>query len=300
MDIIDISIFLAIAETNSISRAAELMHFSQSTISYRLKNLEKEIGAPLFFRNRGNKTELTLYGEHFIPVAKRWQTVWQDTQTIKLLPSNALVVATVDSINTAILPNVYQAVSNGETPIKLRIMTHQSPEIYDLLEDQIADIGFVGIEQTRKNIETICTFRNKYYVVRYSDHPTAPRRVKPEELDPTFEIHHNWGSDFEQWHESLWGALTKYHVWLDTLSLLQYFLTDERYWTILTGPSLNLLLKTVRSVQIDELDTSAEVYRICYVIQNKKPKPSSIESLELFKSALMQHLHSQSDFSELV
>lgn len=291
MDVIDIKLFLTIVEANSITNAADIMHFSQSTVSYRLKNLEKELGTPLFYRNKGNRAELTSYGEQFVDIAKRWLAVWQDTQTLKLLPSATLVVATIDSISSTILPDVYKNVTLGSNPLKLRIMTHQSGEIYDLMENQIADIGFVSIEHQRKNVETVATFRQKYYVVRYSMHPTAPHKVSPAELDPSLEIHNNWGGNYEQWHEDIWGPLTKYHVWVDTVSLLPNFLTDEKYWTIMQESSLQQLLQTFRTVQIDELDLPEQQYRTCYIIKHTKPKPSSEKGLAIFERELYLKLN---------
>lgn len=290
MDIIDINLFLQIVESDSITNAAEEFHFSQSTVSYRLKNLERELGVPLFSRNRGNRAELTIYGEHFVPMARRWQAAWQDTQTLRLLPANSLTVATIDSINSSILPEVYRAVADGPEPVKLRILTQQSKEIYDLVENQIADIGFISVEHPRKNVVTAMEFSHKFYVVRYSDHPTAPRKVSPYELDPTLEIFNDWGGSYTQWHEEVWGPLTKYHVWCDTLSLLSDFLTDEKYWTILSEPSLQQLLKSFRSVQIDELDTPVEPMRTVQVIRHKHPKPTSIKGLTIFEQALRKEL----------
>ncbi len=293
MDNTDVKIFLAIVEMHSITGAANIIHFSQSTISYRLKNLEKELGVPLFYRNKGNRAELTPYGEHFVDIAKRWQSVWQDTQSLKLLPSNTIVVAAVDSISSSILRDVYRRVTSDARELKLRIMTYQSGEIYDLLENQIADIGFVSIEQQRKNVVTTMTFRQKYYVVRYSTHPTAPRKITPQELDPALEIHNDWGGSYEQWHEDVWGPLTKYHVWLDTVDLLSNFLidlTDEKYWAILQESSLQQLLKNFRSVQIDELELPIKHYRTCHIIKNVRPKSSSKYGLEIFERALYEKL----------
>lgn len=44
-------LFLAVAQTGSANRAARALGMSQPTLSRRLKELERYIGAPLFFRN---------------------------------------------------------------------------------------------------------------------------------------------------------------------------------------------------------------------------------------------------------
>ena len=53
MDRIDIELFLAIVKWKSITRVSEIKHFSQPTVSYRLKALEKELGVRPFYRQQG-------------------------------------------------------------------------------------------------------------------------------------------------------------------------------------------------------------------------------------------------------
>src|SRR6218665_988104 len=52
MDLKQIRAFLAIAETGSVTRAAELLHVVQPAISRQLKLLEEELGVTLFERDR--------------------------------------------------------------------------------------------------------------------------------------------------------------------------------------------------------------------------------------------------------
>lgn len=52
--------FLTIAQEESISRAAEVLHLTQPTLSRQIAQLEEELGAPLFVR--GRKTVLTEAG----------------------------------------------------------------------------------------------------------------------------------------------------------------------------------------------------------------------------------------------
>ncbi len=43
-------IFYTVAQTKSISKAAELLYVSQPAISYSIKTLETTLGGPLFYR----------------------------------------------------------------------------------------------------------------------------------------------------------------------------------------------------------------------------------------------------------
>jgi DNA-binding transcriptional LysR family regulator len=55
-------LFFAVAHTGSVNRAAQDLHMSQPTLSRRLKELERYVGAPLFFR-ASTGVKLTQEGE---------------------------------------------------------------------------------------------------------------------------------------------------------------------------------------------------------------------------------------------
>ena len=55
MNPLEIEAFLAITETRNLSKAADKLFVSQSTISSRLTNLESEIGSPLVNRRPRNQ-----------------------------------------------------------------------------------------------------------------------------------------------------------------------------------------------------------------------------------------------------
>ncbi len=61
--------FLVLAEQLNFSRAAEKLGMNQSVLSRHIKQLEEEVGAPLFTRTT-QKMELTPYGAALIPHAR--------------------------------------------------------------------------------------------------------------------------------------------------------------------------------------------------------------------------------------
>src|SRR3989442_15731011 len=56
MTIRQLEVFLAIARAQSFSRAAERIHLSQPTLSEHTRQLEQELGAPLFVRHSRSVT----------------------------------------------------------------------------------------------------------------------------------------------------------------------------------------------------------------------------------------------------
>ena len=70
MELRHLRYFVALAETLSFTRAAERVHVTQSTLSHQIRQLEDEIGQPLFDRI-GKKVVTTEAGELFLAHATR-------------------------------------------------------------------------------------------------------------------------------------------------------------------------------------------------------------------------------------
>jgi DNA-binding transcriptional LysR family regulator len=68
MNLENLEMFLMIARFGSINKAAEKLFLAQSTVTHRLKQLEKQLGVTLFVRTAGG-VSLTPEGKSFVPVA---------------------------------------------------------------------------------------------------------------------------------------------------------------------------------------------------------------------------------------
>ena len=70
MELRHLRYFVALAECLSFTRAAERVHVTQSTLSHQIRQLEDELGHPLFER-MGKRVVLTEAGETFVAYASR-------------------------------------------------------------------------------------------------------------------------------------------------------------------------------------------------------------------------------------
>lgn len=70
MDVPLLKAFAAVADAGSVSRAAEMLHLSQPSISKRIAELERQLGTPLFDRV-GRNLSLTDAGRTLLPYAHR-------------------------------------------------------------------------------------------------------------------------------------------------------------------------------------------------------------------------------------
>ena len=82
MDSLKIGCFLAVAETQSFSKAADRLFKNQSVVSRQVAALEKELGVKLFIRNSRN-ISLTPAGQVFesgiLKIAKKYESLLEDT-----------------------------------------------------------------------------------------------------------------------------------------------------------------------------------------------------------------------------
>jgi LysR family transcriptional regulator, benzoate and cis,cis-muconate-responsive activator of ben and cat genes len=76
MDLVEIQSFVKVAEERSFTRAARLLFVTPSAISRRLKDLERELGAPLLVRGP-RCTDLTPFGEALLPRARELVTSFE-------------------------------------------------------------------------------------------------------------------------------------------------------------------------------------------------------------------------------
>ncbi|ELY2896608.1 HTH-type transcriptional regulator HdfR [Cronobacter sakazakii] len=68
--------FLEVSRTRHFGRAAEALYLTQSAVSFRIRQLENQLGVNLFTRHRNN-IRLTAAGERLLPYAENLMNIWQ-------------------------------------------------------------------------------------------------------------------------------------------------------------------------------------------------------------------------------
>nr|WP_250151089.1 HTH-type transcriptional regulator HdfR [Photorhabdus akhurstii] len=68
--------FLEVSKTRHFGRAAESLYLTQSAVSFRIRQLENQLGTHLFTRHRNN-IRLTAAGERLVPYAESLMSTWQ-------------------------------------------------------------------------------------------------------------------------------------------------------------------------------------------------------------------------------
>ena len=291
MNIAGARAFLTVVSTKSFSKAAEMLHLTQSTVSFQIKNLETELGVLLLERRKGHRAiDMTSKGREFLPIAERFAQVWDEAHALKRKNTASLVVSSVDSLNVYAFSSLYQQVARGPSPLRLKIFTHQTPEIFEQVENRFADIGFVLSQRRYDNIIAQPIFHEPMVLVSADAAASGlggRKVVNAADLDFQREILFNWGPEFSQWHSAWCNPNIVPDVQVDTISMLRFFLRDG-YWAILPA-SLVKILRQERRLRCFSVKNGPPD-RTCYKLTHRFPKTSQRQSIDYFERRLADYL----------
>ncbi|MEU0833514.1 LysR family transcriptional regulator [Streptomyces sp. NPDC056231] len=138
--------FVAVAETRHFTRAAEEVHVSQPSLSQQIRALEKELGAELFSRARGNIT-LTDAGEALLPLARRIladaDTARHEVQELAQLRRGRVRLGATPSLCTGLLPDVLRTFHDQHPGIQLLLEEGGSHDLVRELARGALDLALV-------------------------------------------------------------------------------------------------------------------------------------------------------------
>lgn len=284
MDISKIKTFLTIVETMSLSKASDKLFVSQSTISTRLSNLEKELGVPLIKRQPGKKTvELTPKGEEFIDIAKRWMYVEKDTTAwITKDPYYRLNIGSIDSLNIYFLPNLYKDLVESNTSLTIKISSHSSVQLFTALESYEIDIALASRLVRNNSLLSEPIFSEGMVLISSSIYSNYYDVVHPQDLDVKNEIFIDWGPDLQIWHDYWWDPTDPTKITVDTAGLMLKFINIPESWAIVPSTIAHDFL-AFHDIKISKLLIPPDE-RVYYKIIHRYPKTSSVIPLKILKT----------------
>ena len=145
-------IFYFVAKYGSVSQAAKHLLNNQPNLTRTIKNLESELGCPLFSRtNRGMK--LTPEGEKLyghIKIALKHIEAGEDEITdVKNLQSGTVSVAASEVAFRCLLLPVLKKFRALYPGIKIKISDHSTPQAISALKERMADLAVVTTPTVR-------------------------------------------------------------------------------------------------------------------------------------------------------
>lgn len=137
---------VTVAEVESVTRAAHLLHLVQPAVTRQIKTLEDELGVMLFDRTRQGMV-LTSAGEVFLSHARRALQELERARS-ELTPAPGEVtglvsVGVLESLLDLIIPALVDSVAEKFPGVELHLLSGVSRHLKEWLDDGIVDVALL-------------------------------------------------------------------------------------------------------------------------------------------------------------
>jgi LysR family transcriptional regulator, carnitine catabolism transcriptional activator len=174
----DFEAFLALAQTQHFTRAAERCHLSQSAFSQKIGRIEASAGVRLFERSTRHVT-LTPEGEVFAEEVRRLQAdmrhVFAGLQDLAQRRVGRVAVAALPSVAAEWMPQVIARYRAANPRIKVELFDTLAAGGLSMLREGRVDMAITAGEELQE-FDCKVLRQEKYFLVCRDDHPLANRR----------------------------------------------------------------------------------------------------------------------------
>jgi DNA-binding transcriptional LysR family regulator len=199
MNLSQLETFLTVARTGSFTRAADLVHLTQSAVSRQVQDLEESLGVQLFER-LGRTISLTHHGKILVEEATR---LLQNVKNVKdrlrdldeEMSGDLRVGATVTAANT-FLPSVLADFRRKNPRVNLSLQPGQSMGLLTKIRSNELDVAITGPVEEHPDLTSFAAIEDELVLVGAADHFLARKgTLKPNQLQGVGFISRDEGSD---------------------------------------------------------------------------------------------------------
>ena len=171
-------LFLALADTGSVSAAARAMHVTQPTASMQLREITSSVGLPVY-EVIGRRVHLTEAGRELARAARtiagEWESFEQNIDAMKGLTRGKLKVAVVSTAKYFV-PRLLGAfcASHPEIDISLEVLNRDG--VVSRLRDNLDDLYIMSRPPKDMDLAVEVFMPNPLVLITPADHPLHRRR----------------------------------------------------------------------------------------------------------------------------
>ncbi len=178
IDIRHLRYFLAVAQVENFTRAAERLGISQPCVSQQITQLERELRTPLF-RRVGKRVYLTEAGATFRKgaevVLRKLEEACNSVNDITGLVTGHVAVGVIPALHVGWIPAVLEAISRDYPGVSIGVHEIASSEIEAELEAGRLDIGFGLMTRNSPNLRYEPLVSEPFSLIVPSDSEFASR-----------------------------------------------------------------------------------------------------------------------------
>ncbi len=186
MDLRQLEIIRAIADTGSFTAAGEKLRVSQSAISRQILLLEEELGEAVFYRI-GRRIRITPTGDSLLQLSHRifrdlQETVTGISDTRETLRGTLRLVGSM-TVCLYVFPALLAEVRRTFPSLGLKITAGDIEHSIVMLRSGTADLGLVTLPVEATDLVSEPVLEEELLLVTYPAHPLArKRRILPADL----------------------------------------------------------------------------------------------------------------------
>jgi DNA-binding transcriptional LysR family regulator len=180
VELTDLRIFLAVARTGAITKAAQELHTVQSNVSVRIHALEKELGVAVFQRHARGVT-LTKTGEQLRAYAARIVALADEARNLagdNAEPAGALSLGALEITAGLRLPDLLHAFVEQHPKVDLSLATNTSDELTRAVLDTTLDGAFVAGPVSQPGLVTVPAFTERLVLVTSTRESTVEEALR--------------------------------------------------------------------------------------------------------------------------
>ena len=172
MDLVELSIFKAVAEQGGITKAAVTLHRVQSNVTTRVKQLEERLGTRLFHR-QGRKLVLSSEGKLLLGYAERLLRLSAEAQAALKAhaPYGFLKIGALESTAATRLPPMLARYHRDYPTVRLELVTGTSGALVDKVHREELEAAFVAEPFPARNLEARHAFTEELVLITPKGHP---------------------------------------------------------------------------------------------------------------------------------
>jgi DNA-binding transcriptional LysR family regulator len=189
--------FLAAAENQSFTAAAESLHMAQPSLSEQIRRLEAELGVPLFVR-AGRRLELTEAGRRLHPHAERTlaeaQEAVESVREIRTIRGGTVSFGTFASAHHYLLGGLVADFRARYPNVRLRVVGQNSVEVADAVRDGRLEAGLVALPVDDSGLALRPVLREElHYISADRSRTETPRSIEDVAAAPLILYDARWG-----------------------------------------------------------------------------------------------------------
>jgi LysR family transcriptional regulator for metE and metH len=186
LEVRDLRLVEAIAETGSVTQAGTRLHVTQSAASHQLRELERRLGAPLFLRRRRRMVP-TAEGELIVEAAGKVLHALSEVEArIRGLGdgTNGLLRLTTECYTCYHwLPKLLRSFGELHPGVDVRIVLEATARPLEALLDGTLDVALVHRPLRDRRVVEAPLFDDEFVAILPPDHPLAGRAyLEPEDF----------------------------------------------------------------------------------------------------------------------